>query len=232
MKAWTPLRLVAADSSVEQLVLSMPTWDEPTRQCVGSCGLEWPLDWFPIKQAKLRGYAYPLRRRARLCKGCWQLRRDERKYVDRFWIKARTTRRDHAPRLSDHHGRLFTTTILERVYGWELDVMAADAEHAYGGDCSHCHIPYAAMPNGLASMTLDITDRDAEPVYGTNTSWMCETGNRQKNDLTMAQWNREVMLWRRWRQAMGHQIVWPPPVTPTERMAAGAQLVLGGTIWR
>lgn len=211
-----------------QLAMPMPSWQEPMKRCVGPCGEDYPLDWFPVKRRTGWGmYTSP---RVPWCKACWQYERDKRKYLNRFLIKVRNTRRTHAVRLTKILGQVFTTTILERVYGWELDVMATDAEHAYAGACGHCHIHYKAMPNGLGSMTLDIRDRAAEPVYGANTDWMCETGNRQKGILTMAEWSREQMLWRRWRQAMGHKVIWPPP-EQMQRTAQGAQLVLGGTIW-
>jgi len=54
------------------------------------------------------------------------------------------------------------------------------------------------MANGHHDLTLDIIDRDAPPVYGANTRWICMTCNRSKGKRSLAEMARLSVCWARW----------------------------------
>jgi len=118
-----------------------------------------------------------------VCIPCEQDIRDLRKAADRWRVKAKTTRRSHAKRLR------ITGDVLRDSYGWDLEPMARDMEHAYEGMCPGCHQSFKVMPNGIQDLTLDIIDRSAPPIYGSNTRFLCQTCNRSKGAATMRKHN-------------------------------------------
>jgi hypothetical protein len=64
--------------------------------------------------------------------------------------------------------------------------MASELEHAYAGNCPGCGQAFAAMPNGIQDLTVDVIDRAAAPVWGVNTRPLCQTDNRRKGVTTTA----------------------------------------------
>jgi hypothetical protein len=114
-----------------------------------------------------------------VCIPCIDDQNDARKRADRWRIKARSTRRSHAKKIG------LPTEILERDYGWVLDVMARDMEHAWQGHCA-CGFEYMRSTSGYGEMSVDIIDRDAPPVWGHNTRLICQTCNRRKGIASVA----------------------------------------------
>lgn len=132
------------------------------------------------------------------CNNCYQDKRDEEKAaridpLARWKVKARNTRRNHAKSLG------IPEDVLEKSYGWNLDIMAHEAAHLYGNGCSECHKPFKEMNDGLGGMaiiTLDIRERSLPPDYSSNTFWICITCNRAKGTMSMREWTTKKRLWR------------------------------------
>jgi hypothetical protein len=89
---------------------------------------------------------------------CEQTRRDERKAVDRWAVKAKDTIRRHAVR----HG--IDKTDLVNVYGWDPARLAHDAKHQYGSGCSYCGLQYQTMGKIIAATANTTSAPAVDPV--------------------------------------------------------------------
>lgn len=127
--------------------------------------------------------AYTRQGRRPICTWCEQESNDERKRQNRFRTKARTT--------LGHHARKFQMSpqAFAKEFGWEVEIMARDAERTYLHECPDCHVSFAEMDaNGLDNLTLDIWDPRELPYYDKNTRWVCRTDNNRKGDKTPTEW--------------------------------------------
>jgi len=89
---------------------------------------------------------------------------------------------------------------LRHRYGWDIDRMAHDLLHTHENTCPYCWQPFSEMEHGLADVTLDVVDPDAEPHYRTNTRWCCASCNREKGRTPPHDWAVKLACWERWRQ--------------------------------
>jgi len=108
--------------------------------------------------------------------------------------KARDTRRHHANRL----GRSISE--LDQQFGWHLDHLAHDAEHAYENQCPMCREAFKTMGHGPTDITLDITDPTRDPFYLINTRWICQTCNRKKSCTPPEEWAESVLAAEEWKR--------------------------------
>lgn len=131
------------------------------------------------------------------CIGCETTERDTEKQRDRWRSKASDALRRHADKFIDA-GLISSRAELAERYGWDIDAMAHDLQHAYGNGCRYCRKPYGDMGHGLADITLDVTDPVREPFYATNTNWACQSCNRSKGRLTPEQWATRLLCWAKW----------------------------------
>jgi hypothetical protein len=111
--------------------------------------------------------------------------------LGRFREKAKKTRERHAK------GRGVTASQMEKLYGWEIDRMAHDMEHAFKNGCPYCEIPFSSM-GGLHSLTVDILNRDLLPHWNVNKTLCCSTCNAEKQGKTPEQWAEHLICWKRW----------------------------------
>lgn len=125
-----------------------------------------------------------------ICKLCEQDARTDMARKDRWGPKIQNTRRRHSESLD------IPVEILTSSYGWDTKQMAHDGAHVYANGCSECHTSYKSMGHGMRDITLDIWDPNVEPVYGSNTRWICSTCNSAKGDMTPTQWATYKRLWR------------------------------------
>jgi hypothetical protein len=159
------------------------------------CGVSYPKSFFRFNTSHTHvTYQRPV------CRACEQQARDLEKKRDRWRSKAQATLRGHAQRLTrlGKHGAV-TPEMLVSECGWDIARMAHEAEHVYDNGCPNCGEPFSEMGHGLADITLDITDRNARPVYGTNTRWLCMTCNRSKGIRSVAAVAELKMCWSRWK---------------------------------
>lgn len=85
-------------------------------------------------------------------------------------------------RLRNHKAGKFgvTTSYMEAVYGWEIDVMAASLVHAVkhlrcrGPRCNR--VAFANLP--LELVTCDILNPDDLPLWCVNVGWACSPDNK------------------------------------------------------
>lgn len=137
--------------------------------------------------------------RMAVCIGCELTARTDAKVENRWRVKAKRT--------FDHHVAKFVAagvapdrlTFVER-FGWDVDQMAHDAEHAHSNGCPYCFRPFAEMANGPRDVTLDIVDPEAKPYYQTNVRWCCATCNTEKQRTPPELWGAKLAAWRRWRK--------------------------------
>ena len=151
------------------------------------CGGDWPLVAFR-KNRKLASdrYIYPV------CRLCEQTNRDDAKNADRFRSKARDTIRRHGQKWG-----MSPSEFADR-FGWTIDAVAHEMEHAWGNGCIHCRVSYSDMKNGLWDMTVDIEDPDADPFWGANTRIVCATCNREKSTTPKHEWGAIAHYRRMW----------------------------------
>ena len=134
----------------------------------------------------------PLRTICRFC--VMQARHDRRaEHVDRLRHKARTATKSEWSRKYQHLAA--NVTEFARLYGWDYDRMARDLEAAQAHRCPYCDQEFLDLPD----VTLDITDPDAPPYYGTNARWICKTCNQAKGQLSPREWSIVLAIWRRRR---------------------------------
>lgn len=160
------------------------------RQCMQCNGWYDPIFFESI--GHLRGVHTSYR--SAVCKGCAQTNRDGQKAHNRWRSKMRNTRKSHAQKFN------ISESDLENVYKWRIEQMEHDARHAYENGCPNCGHTFAEMGHGLADITLDIIVREAAPIYGNNTRWICHTCNRQKGKYTMKEYSTLMVEWQRWKR--------------------------------
>jgi hypothetical protein len=192
------------------MVATHPDYRYDSRLCP-SCGFWLPVGAFVATDISVA--------RTPLCIPCRQERRDAYKLANRWVVKARTTRRDHGKKLG------IPVPILEHHYGWVLDRMARDLEHAYGGDCPGCGQPFAQMPNGLQDLTVDVMNRNGAPVWGVNTRALCQTDNRRKGTASI---EKQALIELAYRIRRGDPAVARlftlDPLPPAQRRPTGTRL--------
>lgn len=154
-------------------------------QCI-ECGGWYGEDFFRLNPDSR---AHICARRSR-CKECDQARRDAKKSADRYLAKARSTFNRHATKFL-RDGIIKSRSELAEHFGWILKNMAHDIEHAFKNGCYICRRPFAEMPNGLQSLTLDILDPEQPPYYMTNVRYPCQTCNRGKSQTPPADFARQ-----------------------------------------
>ncbi len=130
-----------------------------------------------------------------ICNPCLQTDRDARKARDRFADKARSTIRLHARRFG------MASKDFSARYGWNVKDIAHQMRHDFENGCKYCLRPYASMPGGLSSLTLDVIDPRRQPYYLTNTVITCMTCNREKSDLPPEDYELKRLGWRQWEAA-------------------------------
>lgn len=165
----------------------------PTKRCT-CCGGEYSASFFGRNHHAR--YPYLASGSRAICKGCEQAARDARKktVTGRWREKISSTIRRHATRLG------YSAQALRDTYGWTIDRMSRDAEHAYRGSCLYCGALFETMVHGPTDLTLDIVNREEPPYYTTNTRWVCVTCNRQKSRTPAAVWGALRAAWDAWKK--------------------------------
>jgi hypothetical protein len=130
--------------------------------------------------------------RQRICKGCEQTKRDQQKEADPWLAKARRTIRTHAQRFG------VSETVLVKEYGWMPKIVAHKMEHAWLNGCPRCNRLFRDMPNGTASLTVDVID-PTNYYWLNNTQILCLTCNQEKKDLTPQEDAIIQREWQKWR---------------------------------
>lgn len=138
--------------------------------------------------------------RRRKCIRCEQNARDAAKQANRWLIKARDTLGRHTRRYNETHNTSLTPTQFSHKFFWVPARIAHDMRHAYDNTCMYCWYPYAKMPSGIASVTIDIRDRDDDPAYHINVCVCCNTCNTEKGRMTPEQWQRRLQYWKEVRE--------------------------------
>jgi hypothetical protein len=85
-------------------------------------------------------------------------------------------------------------------YGWDVERMVYDILHGHENTCPYCWERYDVMGHGLSDITLDVVDSKAEPYYGTNVRWCCQTCNREKSTMSPELWARRLIFWKQYMQ--------------------------------
>lgn len=124
---------------------------------------------------------HSVRRKLR-CKECDQSRRDTAKSANRYLVKARGAFNRHAVKFISA-GIIRTREELREKYGWKIEDMAHDMEHAFANSCIQCRRLFSSMPNGLQSIVIDILWPKQPPYYRVNCRWICQTCNSGKRDM-------------------------------------------------
>lgn len=163
-------------------------------------------EWFTPEVFFRRTSTHMHMRRMAVCIGCENTARDNHKQENRWRQKARDTSNRHADKFIERGLASSRADFAER-YGWNVDRMAHEAEHAFGSGCTYCGHRYLSMGHGLADITLDIVDRDAPPYYATNTTWCCATCNREKGRTPIHLWGAKLVAWSKWRQRQA-ELAW------------------------
>jgi 5-methylcytosine-specific restriction endonuclease McrA len=135
-----------------------------------------------------------------ICRPCEQTARDGKKVSNRWAVKARDVIRRHAVRLGTRWQDIKTPDDLIRIYGWDAERLAHDAEFQYANGCNYCGHPYREMGHGLADITLDVQDPDARPFYRTNTKWCCQTCNRRKGNTSPDAFEADRQIYECWSE--------------------------------
>ena len=166
---------------------------EVKKRCI-ECSGEYPLLFF---RKNPHGGGIRVCPRAR-CKRCEQNRRDLEKKSDRFRVKASNTIRSHEAKFVIRNVCLKGD--LRKKFGWSIDKLSHDFEHAYKNGCLDCRQMFADMPNGLSSMTLDVIDATKKPYYGVNTRIICSTCNKEKQRSSPDEWGEIQHCHRLWEE--------------------------------
>ena len=150
-----------------------------------------------------------------VCRPCELTARDRKKRVNRWMVKARDVIRRHAVRLSERWPDIRTPDDLIRIYGWDAERLAHDAEFQYQNGCSYCGEPYQDMGHGLADITLDVQNPESRPHYRMNTKWCCQTCNRKKGALNPDAFESDRQIYELWseHQARGYDPVTDDPAS-------------------
>ncbi len=134
-----------------------------------------------------------------ICIGCQQSDRDTKKRASRPREKARRTIRTHAEKYVRLGIAKTTEEFIDR-FGWDIDLIAHQIDHAYQNGCAYCHEMFSEMGNGLADVTLDIINPEALPFYNTNTKWVCGTCNRAKKRKSPNEWEERIYDMKLWEK--------------------------------
>ena len=186
-----------------------PRYDE-MRKC-RCCGGDYTASFFTPKPGRrFRNSRVAIATRDSTCKACRQTARDRRKAERRARVKAQRTLRTHWQRYCKKTGERISQSQFAERFGWDLDQMAHDIEHAAGNGCPYCHRAFALMEGGLHNVSLDIIDPRDPPYYSANVRWVCKTCNSAKGDMTLAQFGEHLANWKKWerRQAQLHEDPW------------------------
>jgi len=163
------------------------------------CGLTYePAEAFFRQNLNHRGKLGNYRYLKSVCIGCETTARTERKRRNRPREKARRTWHHHADKYIKL-GMAKSRDDFAKRYGWDLDQMAHDIEHASANGCPYCHQLFAEMVHGLADITLDIINPDMPPYYESNVRWVCMTCNREKKKTPPDLWGAKLQCWKKWR---------------------------------
>lgn len=135
----------------------------------------------------------------KICIGCELSARTERKQLNRPREKARRTWHSHADKYIKRGIAQDRADFADR-FGWDLDQIAHDIEHAASNGCPYCHRPFAEMAHGWADITLDIVNPALPPYYETNARWVCMTCNREKQKTAPDLWGAKLQCWKQWRE--------------------------------
>ena len=164
--------------------------DRPKSRCIRCGGWYDAIAGFAPAGTDRLQHAY----RRPACIGCEQTQRDATKQRDRWAIKARDTLRRHAYKYG------LKPLEFSARFGWQIARIAHDLKHAFENTCAYCWHAYSGMPNGLASITLDIRDRGLPPHYWTNVQVCCETCNREKAGMSAEMWALRLQYWQQWHE--------------------------------
>ncbi len=140
-----------------------------------------------------------------VCRPCEQTGRDTKKRANRWAVKSRDVIRRHALTLGSRWDNVQDPDDLIRIYGWDPDRLAHDAEFQYGNGCNYCGHRYQDMGHGLADITLDVVDREKPPYYRTNTKWCCQTCNRKKGKLDPTDFEADRQIYEIWSESQAKQ---------------------------
>lgn len=156
-------------------------------------------EYFFYKNITTNFGSHGFQSRETICKGCQISARTNSKRSNRSREKARRTLRHHAEKYIKL-GHAASRENFAKKFGWNLDQMAHDINHAYSNGCSYCHEPYSKMGNGLSDLTLDIRYPDLLPYYETNTCWACATCNQLKQRTPPDLWGQILQDWKVWQE--------------------------------
>src|SRR5262249_44231693 len=161
------------------------------RRCTGPCGLEYPEEAFFRRNPRVAN-AFATRRP--VCIGCETTARNDEKGRDRLLAKARDTIRRHARKWG------LTAADFCEQFGWNIDQLKHDINHASKNGCPYCHRQFATMGHGLSDITIDIINPKTDPLYTTNTKIICQTCNREKGRTPPEIWAHKLICWARWEK--------------------------------
>lgn len=189
------------------------------RECGGCFDLE---GGFAINHLRYTRITHLRSGRRAACIRCEQEARDAAKRANRWLIKARDTLARHTRRYNELHDTSLTATQFSHKFLWVPSRIAHDMKHAYDNTCMYCWHPYSEMPSGIASVTIDIRDRNLDPSYHTNVCVCCNTCNTEKGRMTLEQWQRRLQYWKDVREHDAKVGRWPRMtryvVSPSENL--------------
>lgn len=169
--------------------------EKPCKQC----GIFFPIEWFTVRRSSIvtSKYTFLLHN---TCPMCNQTSKDKKKHENRAIEKARRLIYSHGKRLAGKWGIVNGRDLVER-FGWSIEQLAHDINHAYNNGCSYCHTLYRDMEHGLRDITLDILNVDSSPFYETNTNWCCSTCNSIKGQRGSSAFGLHLAMVKRWKEA-------------------------------
>jgi len=156
------------------------------------CGYIDDEDFFPVGFSRVKN----LKRIHHVCLACVQEEKDREKSPQRSKPKARAILYSHCQKYNRRYGTSYTPMGFASKFGWSLDQIVHDIEHAFSNWCSYCGSAYSKMSHGLADVTLDIINPD-EPWYYSNTRFCCATCNKRKGELSPEKWGKFLASYKR-----------------------------------
>ena len=129
-----------------------------------------------------------------VCIGCELTERTNKKQRNRPREKARKALSRHATKYIKE-GLVSSAQEFTSLFGYSVDQMAHDIEHAFQNGCPYCGRSFASMAHGLNDVTLDIIDPKRPPNYRTNTRWVCNTCNSEKQKTDADLWDMKCQCW-------------------------------------
>lgn len=143
------------------------------------------------------------------CICCELSARTEKKRDSRTREKARRAIRTHFEKYRREHveqgkhpwmANIRTQKEFADRFGWDVDQMAHDIEHAHQNGCPYCRESFSSMAHGLADVSFDVIDPERQPYYRTNVRPCCLTCNREKARTPPELWGAKLQAWERWRR--------------------------------